>query len=334
MIAMLESLAGAAGALPWASAWTTRGTVIGAAAGVCLALLLARQPGVGAAGRRSLTVLYVAVGVVVWPLLLALQGRGTAEILMIDVGQGDAIALRSPEGHWLLVDTGPPSRQGDPAAHPVVRALKSRGVRRIEALVLTHPDLDHIGGATAVLSAFDVGEVYDPGLPAGKQAFVDVLDVAAARGVPWRAARAGDLIDVDGLALRVLYPVAGPEIGGESNASSVVIHATFGDFDALLTGDAYKAVDRLLSVDFTNAVEVLKVGHHGSDTSTDSLLLARIRPELALISVGRYNRYGHPSPEVLERLRGSGAWVGRTDREGTISVLGRPDGSYSVTSHR
>lgn len=253
---------------------------------------------------------------------------------MIDVGQGDAIALRSPRGRWILVDAGPASREGDPAGHPVVRALRSRGVRRLEALVLTHPDLDHIGGASAVLDAFDVGTVYDPGLPAGKQGFVDVLDVAAGRGIPWRAARAGDRIDLDGLDLHILSPSLGVVPGGESNASSVVLHAVLGDFDALLTGDAYKDVDRILAAGFADVVEVLKVGHHGSDTSTDSLLLAQARPELALISVGRYNRYGHPAPEVLGRLERSGARVRRTDREGTISVLGRPDGTYSVTSRR
>jgi len=331
---MLEALGGFAGALPHASLWTTHGSVVGGVVGVVLAMVLARRPGVGARARRSLTALYVTAGVLVWPLLLTLQGRGSAEILMIDVGQGDAIALRSPRGRWLLVDTGPASPAADPAGHAVVRALKSRGVRRLEAVVLTHPDLDHIGGAVAVLSSFDVGAVYDPGLPAGKQAFVDVLDVAAARGVPWRPARAGDDMDLDGLSLRVLYPEAGLEPGGDSNASSVVIHVALGRFDALLTGDAYKDVDRVLAGGFSDVVEVLKVGHHGSDTSTDSLLLATARPELALISVGRYNRYGHPAAEVLGRLERSGARVRRTDQEGTISVLGRPDGSYSVTSRR
>jgi competence protein ComEC len=334
VISGLEALAGVAGALPWASAWTTRSTVLAGVVGVAVAMLLARRPRFGATARRATTALYVSAGVLAWPLLLTLQGRGSAEILMIDVGQGDAIALRSPKGRWLLIDTGPASREGGMAGHPVVRALKSRGVRRLEALVLTHPDLDHIGGAEAVLSTFDVGVVYDPGLPAGKQSFVDVLDVAAGRGVPWRAARAGDRIDLDGLVLRVLSPEEELAPGGDSNASSVVIHAVLGDFDVLLTGDSYKDVDRLLAPGFTEVVEVLKVGHHGSDTSTDALLLARARPELALISVGRNNRYGHPAPEVLDRLNRSGARVRRTDREGSISVLGRPDGSYSVTARR
>lgn len=334
LLAALEWLATHVGSWSWASVWTTRATVIGAVVGVAAAWWLARRPGVGGRVRRALTAAYVAAGVITWPVLIGLQGRGAVEIVMIDVGQGDAIALRGPRGRWLLVDTGPASADDDPAGHPVVRALRARGVGRIEALVLTHPDLDHIGGATAVLESFDVGVVYDPGLAAGKQVFVDVLAAAAERGVPWRPARAGDRIDLSELEVRVLYPPEGLGSDTEANASSVVLHVRLGAFDALLTGDAYKDVDRLIAPGLTEVVEVLKVGHHGSDTSTDPLLLEAARPELALVSVGRYNRYGHPAPEVIRRLEAHGVRVHRTDREGTISVLGRRDGSYSLTSRR
>ncbi len=334
VLAALERLALWAGAFPWASVWTTRSSVLGGLAGVGLAWWIARQPHLGARARRGLTVCYVAAGVVAWPLALTLQGRGSVEIVMIDVGQGDAIALRGPGGRWLLVDTGPAGAEADPAGHPVVRALRSRGVRRLEALVLTHSDLDHIGGAVAVLESFDVGAVYDPGLPAGKEAFVGVLEVAADRGVPWRAARVGDRLDLGSLQMRVLYPPADLASDAESNASSVVLLASFGDFDALLTGDAYKDVDRLVASEVSGVVEVLKVGHHGSDTSTDPALLAAAQPKLALVSVGRYNRYGHPAPEVLRRLDQSGVRVLRTDRSGSVTVVGRADGDYSVGSRR
>ncbi|MGD8728802.1 MAG: DNA internalization-related competence protein ComEC/Rec2, partial [Gemmatimonadota bacterium] len=334
LLAALEWLSRSAGSVPWASVWITRGTVVGGVAGVLAALWVARRPGVGRRARRTLTAVYVACGVVAWPVLLALQGRGAAEVVMIDVGQGDAIALRSPDGRWLLVDTGPASDGVGPAGHPVVRALRSRGIGRLEALVLTHPDLDHIGGAAAVLESFEVGVVYDPGLPAGKDAFVEALSEADARSVPWRAARAGDSIVLGDLGVRVLYPPVGLSPDVEANASSVVLLASLGDFDVLLTGDAYKDVDRLVATDFDGALEVLKVGHHGSDTSTDPALLDSARPRLGLVSVGRFNRYGHPAPEVLRRLEDHGVEVHRTDREGTITVLGRRDGSYSVSARR
>ena len=102
----------------------------------------------------------------------------------------------------------------------------------------------------------------------------------------------------------------------------------------VLTGDAYKDVERALAPGFSGDVEVLKVGHHGSDTSTDPALLGALRPQVALVSVGRFNRYGHPAPEVVRRLVGSGARLYRTDREGTVSVSGRSDGSFSVAVQR
>jgi len=274
-------------------------------------------------------------GVLAWPLLLAWQGRRTVELLVIDVGQGDAIAVRTPGARWLLVDAGPPTREagGDAGAHPVVRALRARGVGSLEALVLTHPDLDHIGGATAVLATLGVRAVYDPALPAPKPDFVAVLDAAASRGVPWRAARAGGRIVLDGVVLEILHPPDSLSPDVETNATSVVLRLSYGAFDALLTGDAYADVERALGPK-VGPIEVLKVGHHGSDTSTDSLLLAHARPEVALVSVGRSNRYGHPSPRVLDRLERSGTEVRRTDLEGTLSVVAWPDGRYEVAAER
>jgi competence protein ComEC len=333
LLAWLEVVADVSVSWRWASVWTTRSSVVAGSSGLAIAMWLVRRPRIRPPTRRLLTVAYVVIGVLGWPILLAWQRLGSVELLMIDVGQGDAIAVRSPRGRWLLVDAGPPARAADPEAHPVVRALRARGVGRLEALVLTHPDLDHIGGAVPVLSALAVGGVYDPALPAGKEDFVGVLDAAASRGVPWRAARAGGSIELDGLVLDVLHPPDSIPADAESNAMSVVLRLTFGDFDALLTGDAYKNVERAL-VPGLEPIEVLKVGHHGSDTSTDSLLLVRTRPEVALISVGGSNRYGHPAPEVLGRLERSGVEVRRTDLEGTLSVVARPDGRYEVIRDR
>lgn len=327
----LEGVAEASAAPSWASVWTTRPSVVAGTCGLLLAAHLARRPRIGARARRLLVSAYVVSGVLAWPLLLAWQARGSAELVLIDVGQGDAIAIRSPRGRWILVDAGPAARDADPEAHPAVRALRARGVGRLEALVLTHPDLDHIGGAGPVLRSLDVRAVYDPALPAPKEDFVDVLAAAAERGVPWWPARAGGRIELDGVLLEVLHPPEALPAETESNATSVVLKITYGDFDALLTGDAYTDVERAL-LPSLGPLEVLKVGHHGSDTSTDSLLLAHTRPEVAVISVGRTNRYGHPSPRVVGRLERSGAEVRRTDLEGTLSIVARPDGRYEVSA--
>lgn len=341
---VLLGLAETVASWPGVSVWTNRATVMAAVAGAGMAVHAARRPGVGASGRRSLLVIYVACATIAWPLVLKLEQQGSLELVMIDVGQGDAIAIRTPGGRWLLVDAGPPQggfgtaagageARPDPRAHPVVRALRRRGVRRLEALILTHPDLDHIGGAQAVISSLRVERVIDPAFPAPKAAYAEVLAKAAERGVPWSAARAGQEFDVDGVTFRVLYPTDSVTNPDEANEWSVVILVSWRGFNALLTGDAYVDVERSL-MDEIGDIDVLKVGHHGSDTSTDSTFLAETRPEVALISVGRRNRYGHPSPDVLRRLMGMGAEVHRTDREGTIRVIVRPDGSFRVRSER
>ena len=318
----------------WASVWVPRGWVTVATAGA-LAAAGAAPWAHGRAGRRLLWAGALA-GILAWPGLLALQARGTAEIVMVDVGQGDALAVRTPGGRWILVDAGPPWR-GDPKGAPVVRALRRRGVTRLEALVLTHPDLDHIGGAGAILAAFDVAQVLDPAHAVGKGAYRDLLEAAARRGTPWRRALEGQAWEVDGVVFRVLHPVGagrGTAGGGDTEANdvSVVLGVTFGSFDALLTGDAPTAVEEAILPRVSTSLEVLKVGHHGSRTSTHPSLLARGSPEVALLSVGRRNRYGHPDPSVLRRLREGGASIRRTDEEGTVRVMARKDGSYQVES--
>ena len=198
-------------------------------------------------------------------------------------------------------------------------------------MVLTHPDGDHIGGAAAVIDHLTPRLVIDPMLPAPKSAYADLLEIARQRGVPWRPARAGERFEIDDVVIDVLHPPPGVDPEGESNAASVVLRVSWGAFSALLTGDAYVDVERAIAEEVGD-IDVLKVGHHGSGTSTDSSFLAVVRPEVALVSAGRGNRYGHPAPAVLERLQSAGAVVRRTDREGTIRVVVRRDARYEVTA--
>ena len=333
----LEAVVWFASTLPGANAWVSKTTVQVVAAGVVVGALLIRRTMLRRSRRVAILTLWVAVSVSAWPLILSLSGRGTLRLHFIDVGQGDAIAIRTPASRWILVDTGPPTRRpGDP--HPVVREMRRLGVGRLEALVLTHPDLDHIGGAMAVLGAVDVGEIVDPAIPSGRPAYVTLLSSAESRGIPWRRALAGQTWTVDGVDVTVLAPEERPIAGDtEANASSVVMVVSHGDFDVLLTGDAPAEVELAVLPELAArapALEVLKVGHHGSDTSTDPLLLERVRPRVAILSLGRNNRYGHPKPIVVRRLVESGASIYRTDREGSVTVTGWPDGSYEVSSAR
>ena len=330
VLAGLEMATRAAAAPEWSSVWVSRSWVAVLLAGALLGRQLLPPSGVGARVRRWALAGAAAAALASWPVVTAFQARGTVDVVALDVGQGDAIALRTPGGRWILVDAGPP-RDGDPGAHPVVRALRRLGVARLEALVLTHPDLDHIGGAPAVLASFPVGRVMDPGVPAGKDAYVGLLEEAAEREIPWSAALRGGRVELDGVVLEVLSPDTGQaREGADANATSVVLALRFGAFDALLTGDAPVEVERRILPGVTSALEVLKVGHHGSSTSTDSSLLEWTHPQIALVSVGRGTRYGHPAPEVLARLEGAGVEIHRTDRMGRLRVRGRRDGTFQV----
>ena len=182
------------------------------------------------------------------------------------------------------------------------------------------------------MRAFEVGRILDPGEAVGKWEFLDVIEEAGSRSVHWGAAAAGDRFEWDGVTIDVLLPDSAA-LAGETNEGSVVLRVRYGAFDALLTGDAYKEQERRIAGQ-VGEVEVLKVGHHGSDTSTDSLLLAAARPVIGVVSVGRGNRYGHPTAAVLSRLAQAGVRVVRTDEEGTVSIVARADGSFVVRSDR
>lgn len=252
-------------------------------------------------------------------------GGAAVDVRVLDVGQGDAIAVGTPGGRWILVDTGAGS--GDRLA----RMLAAEGIRRLELLVLTHPDLDHMGAAAGLLEAFPVAAVADGGTVRGTGAFRALAEVAELRGLPWRRLSRGDAWSLDGVRFRVLHP-GGPDDpgrGGEPNDRSVVLHVSWGDFDLLLTGDISVEVEEGLSP-LLEPVEVLKVAHHGSRTSTGGPFLERVRPQAALVSAGRRNRFGHPAPVVLARLRRAGIPVYRTDTGGTLRLRARPDGSWRM----
>jgi len=335
LLRALESFARLCASPSWASLWVGDAVSVGALVGGLGGLIGLRFLGVGL--RRWVRWLTLAAwataGAELAPLAERWAGTGTVEIVFLDVGQGDALAIRSPGGRWILVDTGPRGRTYDAGARVVLPYLRRRGVTRIEALVLTHPDLDHIGGAEAVVQGLEVGYVVDPFQATGRDAYVDVLEAASRKGVPWIEARRDLSFELDGVEVSVLYPNGPTRLaysGTDSNAQSVVLLVRYGEFEALLTGDAPMEVEEAILEDLPSELEVLKIGHHGSNTSTSPLLLARTSPELAVISVGARNRYGHPHAEVLSRIIESGARVLRTDLSGDIVIRARRSGLHEV----
>jgi competence protein ComEC len=343
VLRLLDAIAATAAAVPGGHGHLATPTVLYGLLGIAGAVIArawlrgegpAQHQGRGAARTRFLRAGVGAAVVAViasWAPLL-LPGPRTLEIHAIDVGQGDALAVRTPGGRWLLVDTGPRGARFDAGRDRVVPYLLRRGVRRIDVLVLTHPDADHIGGAEAVLEAFDTGVVIDPGFPAGKDMFIDLLAAARGAGGRWVAARAGQSFLMDGVEITMLYPATSFDGAPDANDNSVVFRLAYGDFAALFTGDAPTAVEDAIVAHDPAALraQLLKVGHHGSRTSTGEQLLLAARPELAFISAGRNNRYGHPNPRVLRRLESHGVRVLRTDQLGSIIVRAGRDGRVDV----
>jgi competence protein ComEC len=257
------------------------------------------------------------------PFLSAAQPAAERlRLTVIDVGQGEAVLLQTPDGHTLLVDTGGTPGPFDIGGRVVTPALWSLGVRRLDWLALSHGDRDHVGGAPSVLRDLAPGEIWE-GVPVPRD-----LDRAQLRSlshqlrVPWRTVLAGFRLELGRVVVESIHPPA-PEWERQRvrNDDSIVLRVTFGRVDFWLTGDAGAEFERTVSpVGAEPRLRVLKVGHHGSRTATAAQLLDALRPQIAMISVGRANLFGHPSPEVVSRLERAGSRIFRTDADGAIAV--------------
>jgi competence protein ComEC len=323
LLALLDQLAALAAALPLASldvAPSLAAAVLGAAlVGALLAGVAARRPGrwlVAAAGAATAGI---------WSPI-AERRVGEVELHLIDVGQGDAVALRTPRGRWILFDAGRGWRGGDDGRRVVVPYLRRRG-GDVAAFVLSHPHSDHVGGAASVVRALRPASFWDGAYVAGGEGYRDALGAAARADVAWRRAHPGDSIALDGVLVRFLAPDSAWAASlDDANEASVVALARFGAVRFLLVGDAERGEEEWLLANARDslAADVLKVGHHGSATSTGAPFLRAVRPRVALVSVGAGNGYGHPSPAVVGSLAAAGATVLRTDQVGSVVV--RTDG--------
>jgi competence protein ComEC len=249
----------------------------------------------------------------------------TLGLTSFDVGQGDSTLVQFPDRSTLLVDAGGIPFGGgtfDVGARVLAPTLWARGVRRLDALLVTHGDPDHIGGAEAVIADFRPRRVWE-GIPVPRHAALSVvLEESQQVGARVEQKVAGDVMALGGVRMRVLHPPAPDwERRRVRNDDSVVLELTYGEVAVLLLGDVGAAVERgLVDRLMPSRVRILKVAHHGSRTSTSRELLERWRPQIAVISAGRGNTFGHPTAEVLQRLESVGATVYRTDLHGQITV--------------
>jgi len=255
---------------------------------------------------------------------------GVVRLAMFDVGQGEAVLVQTPTGRAVMVDAGGIGFDGsgfDIGGRVLTPALWAHGVARLDVLALTHGDPDHIGGAASLVRDFRPAAVWE-GVPVPRHAALQaVLALARAHGAIVERRHSPAATTLDGVQIRVLHPPAPDwERQRVRNDDSLVLEIRYGAVAMLLTGDIGADVERSLVPHLTPApTRVLKVAHHGSRTSTGELLLEAWTPQVAVLSCGRGNRFGHPATEVIARLERRGVRVYRTDREGEIEV--RTDGA-------
>lgn len=278
--------------------------------------------------KKMLRLSFIGVLVFITITIFAYSSPRELTVSFLDVGQGDAVLISAPGGAQVLIDAG--------ATRGVLREL-SRAMplfdQSLDAVVATHPDQDHVGGLLHVLNRYDVKYVFESGNLSQSPAYTAYAQARDSEGARTVLARRGMRLSLGaGPFIDVLFPDRDVS-GVESNAASVVLRVVYGDTEVLLTGDAPASIERYLLSLYGTQLEsdALKAGHHGSNTSSDAAFLDAVSPEIAVFSRGCENRYGHPSPDVVERFSARRVPLYDTCEVGTVTL--QSDGrTFSVRS--
>lgn len=261
---------------------------------------------------------------------------GTLDVYTLDIGQGDAHLIKVGD-EYTLIDTGDVDHR-----ERLIALLKQYNVKSLKNVIITHPHADHMGGFYALIKAgIPISHVYDNGMDATTSVYKTYVKNITNKKIPLTALYKGDTVDLgNGATFTVYAPTKGDYIldnkgRPDPNDNSIVGKLVFGKFSMLFTGDASRAEENRLTKEENTKLSsrVIKVGHHGSASSSQKDFLRSVRPELAVISVGLHNDYGHPTSQALKRLNAENILVYRTDTQGTIRI--HTDGNtWNVTTER
>lgn len=231
------------------------------------------------------------------------------EVIFFDVGQAESILILN-DGKSMLIDAG-----NDENGEQIVANIKALGVSKLDYAVITHMHADHMGGMDKVINELDIGNIYMPESLQTTKQMEELLEAMQEKNLTYESPNIGDSFTVGNANGKIVY--INSEETENLNNSSIVLEITFGTQKFLFTGDAEKKVEEILQLDKVN---VLKVAHHGSSTSSSEKFIKQIKPEIAVISVGKDNSYNHPNDAVIKRLEQIGATIYRTDKLGTIWI--------------
>lgn len=239
--------------------------------------------------------------------------NGNLRVIFLDVGQGASQLLISPSGKTMLIDGGNNNQE-----QVMLEYLEKYEIGRIDVMIGTHPDADHIGGLDRVIDHHDIGAIYMPKIQANTRTFESLLESIQHKGLKVKTAKAGVVLDWDEeVQVQMLAPL---KTSNDSNNMSAVLKITYGKISFLLTGDAERESEKfMLESGADLQADVLLVGHHGSKSSTSASFLEQVRPQVGVIQVGE-NSYGHPKEEILNRLAKAGVTVYRNDLQGSIEI--------------
>lgn len=244
---------------------------------------------------------------------ILISSNGGLKVHYIDVGQGDSILLQQ-NGQNMLIDTGT-----NDSTDTLMAYLKKQSINKIDYLILTHPHEDHIGGADAVIRGFNIGKIYMPKITATTKTYQDVIKAMKSKNYQASEPKLGENFKLGTANCTILGPINSDK--DDLNTYSIVLKVQFGENKFIFTGDAQSSNEQdMISKGYDLSADVLKVGHHGSRTSTSDQFLNAVNPKYAVISCAKGNDYGHPHKTVMDKLKAKKIPVYRTDEAGTVII--------------